>query len=120
MTMMAAKAKPMEMTTTTTTTITTISVLRAFRRPIHISLSRRFRFCLVSFLVPFWARSDKSYRLIAGKASSRNKWPTSEEVKLLFRRLTALLRYPSPGKTFETSNVREGEEKDRSGVKPRA
>jgi len=56
-------------------------------------------------------RGDESYRSIAttGEASSRNKWPRSKEVKLLFRRLTALLRYPSLGKTSKTlkrSNVR--------------
>jgi len=66
-------------------------------------------FCLASFLIV--GRGDESYRSIAttGEASSRNKWPRSEEVKLLFRRLTALLRYPSLGKTSKTlkrSNVR--------------
>lgn len=79
----------------------------AFRR-LNIALSHS-RFCLASLLII--GRGDKSYRSIAatGKASSRNKWPRSEEVKLLFRRLTALLRYPSLGKTSETlkrSNVR--------------
>lgn len=79
----------------------------AFRR-LSVALSRS-PFCLASLLIV--GRGDESYRSIAttGEASSRNKWPRSEEVKLLFRRLTALLRYPSLGETSETlkrSNVR--------------
>lgn len=77
-------------------------------RCLNIALSRS-RFCLASLLIA--GRGDESYRSIVatGEASSRNKWPRSEEVKLLFRCLTALLRYPSLGKTSETlkrSNVR--------------
>lgn len=86
----------------------TISVPFGAVRRLNIALSRS-RFCLASFLIV--GRSDESYRSIAttSEASSRNKWPRSEEVKLLFRRLTALLRYPSLGETSETlkrSNVR--------------
>lgn len=77
----------------------------SFRR-LDISLSH-FRFCLMSLLIV--SRVTKVIVRSRGEASSRNKWPRSEEVKLLFRCLTALLRYPSFGKTSETlkrSNVR--------------